>query len=289
MTRATYKFAELDQDIFNTLKNLGYQPKVIFDVGASNGYWSWLIREIVPEAEYHLFEPLVDYIPSYQTIMQSNLEACPSFTLHKYGLGSHNSEMMMSLFSEGFGSTLISMPENQELQRISVPILTLDDAIEKFDLPQPNVIKADIQGFELEMLKGAQKTLAKVDVLLLETWLYRGYGQECALLFEIMNWLAKFGFYLWDYGDCYREENGKLQTIDCVFVNSRTFPLMNQASLYEPQIDESEKQSLETELETLQSQNLTLLQQITAMESSKFWKLRSQWFKLKKMFGLQVS
>jgi hypothetical protein len=100
-----------------------------------------------------------------------------------------------------------------------------------------------------------------------------------------MNWLAKFGFYLWDYGDCYREENGKLQTIDCVFVNSRTFPLMNQASLYEPQIDESEKKSLETELETLQSQNLTLQQQITAMESSKFWKLRSQWFKLKKMFG----
>jgi hypothetical protein len=197
--------------------------------------------------------------------------------------------MMMSLFSEGFGSTLIAMPENQELQRISVPILTLDDAMKKFNLPQPNVIKADIQGFELEMLKGAQETLANVDLLLLETWLYRGYGQECALLFEIMNWLAKFGFYLWDYGDCYREENGKLQTIDCVFVNSRTFPAMAQASLYEPRIDGSIKKALEIKLETLQSENLTLQQEIDAMKSSKFWKLRSQWFKVKKMLGLKVS
>jgi len=39
----------------------------------------------------------------------------------------------------------------------------------KFNLPQPNVIKADIQGFELEMLKGGRETLINVDVLLLET------------------------------------------------------------------------------------------------------------------------
>jgi len=113
MTRTTYQFAEIDQDIFKILKNLNYYPNVIFDVGASNGYWSRLIQEVVPDAEYHLFEPLVDYIPSYQTLMLSNLDSSPFFTLHKYALGSHNSEMEMSLFSEGFGGTLIAMPENQ--------------------------------------------------------------------------------------------------------------------------------------------------------------------------------
>ena len=300
--RAKHQFAQLDQEIFKTLKNLDYHPQVIFDVGASNGYWSYLIREIVPDATYHLFEPLVDHIPSYTTIMESNLEKNPNFTLHKCGLGECNEERTMSIFSEGFGSTLLAMPENKELTKISVPILTMDDAIKKFTLPQPQVIKADIQGFELAMLKGATATLPKVDVLLLETWVYRGYTQECALLLEIMNWLAKFNFYLWDYGDCFREESGKLQTMDCVFVNSKTLPSLAPSSLYEPQEDESikklwaelescksELESRKSELASCQSQNLTLSEEIVAMKSSKFWKLRSQWFKLKRWFGLDVS
>jgi hypothetical protein len=196
--------------------------------------------------------------------------------------------MEMFLFSEGFGSTLIAMPENQDLQRISVPVFTLDDAMIKSSLPQPNVIKADIQGFELEILKAGKETLIIVDVLLLETWLYRGYGRECALLFEIINWLSKFGFYLWDYGDCNREETGKLQTIDCVFVNSKTLPSLAQPNLYEPLIDEAFG-ILETELEISQSHNLILRQEIRAMKSSKFWKIRSQWFKLKKILGFNLS
>ena len=288
MSRATYQFAELDQAVFKTLQNLDYHPKVIFDVGASNGYWSRLIKEIVPEAEYHLFEPLVDYIPDYTKLMQGNLEACPKFTLHKVGLGEHNCEMEMSLFSEGFGSTLISMPENQELQRISVPVLTMDDAIKQFNLPQPQVIKADIQGFELAMLRGAQATLPEVEFLFLETWLYRGYGQECALLFEVINWLAQFDFYLWDYGDCYREESGKLQTIDWVFINTRKLPQLAECSLYHPKEDDRLK-LLKAEVQDLHAENLLLHQQIQAMKSSKFWKLRSQWFKLKKLIGVKAS
>ena len=108
MTRTTYQFAELDQDIFKTLKNLDYHPKVIFDVGASNGYWSRLIQAVVPNAEYHLFEPLVDYFPSYQKIMQINLDSSPFFTLHKYALGSHDSEIWRcSYFPKGLEVLLL--------------------------------------------------------------------------------------------------------------------------------------------------------------------------------------
>ena len=332
--RDKYKFAQLDQEIFKTLKNLDYHPDVIFDVGASNGKWSYLIQKIVPDAAYHLFEPLVDHVPSYTSIMQSNLEKSSKFTLHKYGLGENNEKKTMSIFSEGFSSTLLAMPENEDLTKMSVPVFKMDDAIKQFNLPQPQVIKADIQGYELAMLKGATNTLPQVDILLLETWVCRGYNQECPLLLEIMNWLARFNFYLWDYGDCFREENDKLHTIDCVFVNSKTLPSLALPYLYQPGEDEFVK-TLQTELEgcksaleysnkeiltlqaelegcksalehsnkeilTLQAEleecksalehrkreNLTLSQEIVAMKSSKFWQLRSQWFKLKGLFGL---
>jgi hypothetical protein len=41
----------------------GRSPSVIFDIGASNGVWSDTIALTLPEAEYHLFEPLADAVP----------------------------------------------------------------------------------------------------------------------------------------------------------------------------------------------------------------------------------
>ena len=53
MESLTKNFAQLDQDLFTLLKNFGYQPKVIFDVGASNGTWSYNISQVYSDANYY--------------------------------------------------------------------------------------------------------------------------------------------------------------------------------------------------------------------------------------------
>ena len=98
---------------------------------------------------------------------------------------------------------------------------TLDDAVREFALTTPQVVKVDIQGGELNVLKGATRLLPKVDVLLLECWLYRGYSNDTPLLLEVANWLREFDFHLWDLGDCYRD-GGTLVHQDCFFLNSRS-------------------------------------------------------------------
>jgi len=102
-----------------------------------------------------------------------------------------------------------------------VQMLTIDDAIARLGLPHPQVIKIDTQGSELSILKGAVKTLPKVDVLFLECWLYRGYGKKTPLLTEIADWLLSFNFRLWDLADAYRDQAGVLTTLDCIFVNTQ--------------------------------------------------------------------
>ncbi|MFM7881699.1 MAG: hypothetical protein ACKO8H_07620 [Microcystis panniformis] len=46
---------------------------VIFDVGASNSGWSCYIKRILPEAEFYLFEPLIDYSSDYRELISEIL------------------------------------------------------------------------------------------------------------------------------------------------------------------------------------------------------------------------
>jgi FkbM family methyltransferase len=284
MPRATYQFAELDQEVFTLLKRLGYQPQVIFDIGASNGYWSRFIHEVLPDATYHLFEPLSDHIPDYGVRMKTVLKEYPDFQLHKFALGDEVTDKTINLYSDGFSSTVVEMDSMQGVQQLTVPMMTLDAAIAKFDLPCPQAIKADIQGFELAMLKGAQQTLPQVDILILESWLSRGYGPGCGLLIEMANWLLQFDFYLWDFAEYFRDDTGKLYTVDCVFVNGKNLPLLADPKVYAPR-PENIYPPQQVELEQLKLENHALRQEIEAIKSSKFWQLKSQWMQLKRAIG----
>lgn len=212
---------QLDRQVFKRLKNLGYDPKIIFDIGASNSGWSYYIKQVLPDAEFHLFEPLIDYSSDYRELMSEILRVYPSFHLHKYALGETSGEVMMHIFDDFVSSTTLEIGEvGQRTTPLAVRMLTIDDTIARMGLPSPQVIKIDTQGYELSILKGAINTLPSVDVLFLECWLYRGYGKKNPLLTEIADWLLPFDFRLWDVADAYRNEDGVLTTLDCIFVNS---------------------------------------------------------------------
>jgi FkbM family methyltransferase len=212
---------QLDRQAFQRLANLGYHPSIVFDIGASDGVWSFYMKQVLPQANFHLFEPLIDHSPDYRQFMEETLRIYPSFSLHKYALGDRQGNVAMTVFDNILASSCLSVtPPDQETRLVEVPMLRLDEAMQKLNLPQPQVIKIDTQGNELSILKGATQTLAKVDVLLLECWLYRGYGPETPLLTEIANWLLPFNFRLWDVTEPYRNPEGILASLDCVFVHT---------------------------------------------------------------------
>lgn len=215
-------FAALDAERLRQLSSLGVKLDCFFDVGASNCRWTQRLSQEFPAARFEMFEPLSDHLPAYQALMNPLLQANPRAHLHKYAVGARVQSVTMQVMPNPFGSTALERAVLPEARPVQVPMITIDEAIKRFSLPTPNVIKMDTQGSELAILRGASRALPAVDVLLLETWLTRAYGRNTPLLIELANWLWDRSFYFWDLADPYRDDRGVLIAQDFLFLNART-------------------------------------------------------------------
>lgn len=218
------RLTDTDRERFRHLRKLGLDLAHFFDVGASIGRWSSRVSHDFPRASFNLFEPLIDHSPSYQLKMRTTLARHPNFRLHKVALGAECKKTSMFMYPDNLvGSTALPLQSTPvDARRVEVDMLTIDYVIQEFQLPVPQVIKMDTQGCELSVLQGATRTLPQVDVLLLECWLTRAYGETTPLLLEIAEWLREFHFHLWDLGNPWRDPQGVLVAQDCLFLNARS-------------------------------------------------------------------
>jgi FkbM family methyltransferase len=214
-------FAELDRKLLSALIERGFSPSTVFDIGASDGAWTRAAEDLFPATEFHLFEPLADHSPRYKGPIHALVGSDSRFVLHKHAVGYDSGSLDIHIFPDAAGSTTLNLDyEFDDVETITVDVVSIDDLVENRGLPLPQLIKMDIQGGELEALKGAARTLPYVEALLLETWLTRGYGSATPLLSEICEFLRGYGFWLWDFGDEYRGADGTLVSKDCMFVNA---------------------------------------------------------------------
>jgi FkbM family methyltransferase len=229
VTIETLSHDEAEIRFLDQLKSYGYQPDIFFDVGGSNADWSSLANQVYPDATYHLFEPLADTHEPYTRVLNERLPKHPNFHLHKIGLGNENQIQEMAVFQGGVGSTFIEMERIKSIKQALVeqgslkdiapfPVRRMDDYVKEQSLPQPQIIKMDTQGFELAIIEGGKETIRNADILILETWLYRGYGVTTPLLHELMAPLAELNFILVDFGDGYWGNKHTLTAIDAFFM-----------------------------------------------------------------------
>lgn len=217
---ATLPFAHCESQFFTRLVELGLDVSCIVDVGGSNAAWSTSLAPVFPNARFELFEPLAGRREEYDRVLEWALRTHPNFRMHNIALGDENG--VASLWNEpsGVGSSLIADGQPRE-QKIDVPIRRLDDYRAERGIPQPQVVKIDVQGGELMVLRGGQQTIANADVLHLETWLSRGYGKRTPLLPELMDYLRPMGHLIVHLGDFWRRPDQELISVDAFFVHKR--------------------------------------------------------------------
>ena len=226
------------------LKSLGFSPSCVYDIGAAVGSWTQAVHYVFPDADFHLFEPLEPFVPVYKLGLEWIGQGIKEYTgqeirrtVYPFALGEKIGTSNIAIGKDVSTSSIFfdkgkddeNFPSTQE-----IPVFTLDSVVEQQKLPYAQLIKMDTQGYELNILKGAEETLKHAEVLMLETWLTRSYGPKTPLFLEIATWLAHRGFALFDFGGTYRDTSGVLISPDCYFVN-RLSPLFNDG--YDRNID----------------------------------------------------
>ncbi len=206
--------------LLSDLKKRGLNCNVIFDIGAHRTDWSRMAGKIFSTAKFCLVEPQIE--------LQSELEAfCREFPESRYilaGAGPEKCQSVLSLWDDLAGSTLIYGMEQSLLesgkQRV-IDIITIDELIQ--DHGSPEIIKLDIQGFELEALKGGSTAFGTTEVFILEASLLAIEASTPEFV-EIINFMFDRQYVVYDFpGFLRRPFDGALVQCDICFVKHNSF------------------------------------------------------------------
>lgn len=186
-------FHDVEGDYSRKLIQAIGQCRVFFDVGANAGYYSLICSRTNPEAEIYSFEPIPSTFMKF--MRNSALNMCINIRPYNFGLSDTEGtqEMYFDAGESGAGS-LRDIRGNAPV-RETARFMRLDDFVEKYGVV-PDVMKIDVEGAELFVLKGGIKTLKEnspiIFIEILRKWC-RAFGHEAADVFALLHELGYTG------------------------------------------------------------------------------------------------
>jgi FkbM family methyltransferase len=137
------------------------KPDAVFlDVGANIGQTLIQFKSLYPDNPYRGFEPnpvCVRYLK--QLIQQNRLQKC---SVHAVGLSDHSGSAKLYRYNNAWDTeaTLIQgFRRITAIKDLEVKIIPGDDLIFNHEMEPVELIKIDVEGGELEVLKGLRQTI----------------------------------------------------------------------------------------------------------------------------------
>jgi FkbM family methyltransferase len=176
---------------FALLKRSGFAPRHIVDVGANKGIWSREAIKYFPAAHYTLVEPQ-GYLKEH---IQDLIKRGFKITWIPAGVGDQPGELPFYLSHRVDSSTFLVPEAAREIRSniVSVPIMTLNQVVASTNLPIPEMVKIDAEGFDLKVLSGASTLFAKTDIFLVEAVVRENNSFENSLS-KVIGCMARAGY-----------------------------------------------------------------------------------------------
>jgi len=189
-------------------------PRTVIDVGANRGQFALDALMAVPGVSVISFEPLATAADRFRQVLGHR----PDVVLHQLALSDHVGTAELHVARADDSSSLLPIGQLQqsyfpssELSHVTtVEMSTLDTVLGGRELARRVLLKLDVQGAELDVLRGATAVLHQIDWVYLEVSFVELYdGQPLAA--EIDEWLRSRGFALGGIGGVCREAGDVLQ------------------------------------------------------------------------------
>jgi FkbM family methyltransferase len=192
----------------------GLTIRSAIDGGAADGDWTRSLKEIAPDAQVLMVEPRGDAQPALRAMASS----LPGVQVAQVLLGREN--RTATFHEHGHQSSMLDAAEGGLGGAREAEMATIDALVERHRLPPPDLIKLDLQGYELEALAGATKSLATAQLVLLEVT-FIPFLKGCPLIGDVIPFMSERGFRVYDIsGLWHRPLDGALAQGDFVFIRN---------------------------------------------------------------------
>lgn len=200
--------------------------KTVLDIGANEGQFALLMRELLPQAAICSFEP----IPSCYNQLLIKFNNDKNFKGFNFAIGETDETIEMNINDFTPSSSLLEIDElhvknfkhTAHSTKQQIQVKRLDGLSDELSLVKPYMVKIDTQGYEDKVIKGGQKLLAEADVIFIELTyspLYKGQ----TLFDDIYNDLVKLGFrYHGNSEELLSPVNGAVLQSDGVFIKQQS-------------------------------------------------------------------
>ena len=203
--------ALLSQAALDRILSRGMRIGTVVDIGASNGMWSESVMPYFPGAKYLLVEAQDVHAVDLKRFTASHPNA--EYVLKAAG------EKSGTIYFDGaepFSGQAMTEPSREGL--IKVPVCSIDEEIAARGLPGPYMLKFDVHGFELPILRGAKETLKNTFLLVMECYNF-DIAPECLLFHDMCRHLHELGFRVADISEpLWRPHDKMLWQMDIFFV-----------------------------------------------------------------------
>ena len=180
----------LPKEHIEYLKKIKATPSVVYDIGACVMHWTRHAKHNWPDATYVLFDA------------EPNVEQILSKSGDRYHIGvltdTDNKELKFYHNPDHPGGNSYYQETTGAFTEKHAEIMTgmtLDTIVSRNNYPLPDLIKMDIQGAELDVLRGATNTLKNVKDIILEAQ-HVDYNNGAPQALQVIQYMSTLGFEL---------------------------------------------------------------------------------------------
>jgi FkbM family methyltransferase len=188
-TRATYPAS------LRLLQDRGFEARTVIDIGAAEGAF-FLVRSggrLFPAARHFFVDAMHENEEVYRKVAE-RFQAGYEIT----ALSCMEGEVSLRIDPNFYNTHIDHLQPGSKYENLRrVPVCTLDTLVARHGLEPPFVIKLDVQGGELDVLRGAVRTLDDAVIVTSEIQIFT----ERDTLVELLSFMQGAGWALYDLTD----------------------------------------------------------------------------------------
>jgi FkbM family methyltransferase len=201
-------------------------PALVIDIGANRGETVAAYRHRFPRATIYAFEPF----PEHAAFLKDRFRDDPHIAIIEAAVGQRSGKALLNVSAGKSTHSLLNrpasglryLPERAVVKgQIEVPVVSLDEFCRERDVASIDALKVDVEGAEIQVLKGSHQLLneQRVGLILSEVMFVEHYADQ-PLYFDIAKLLSTYGYGVYDLFDLrWSRQNAQLRFANALFLS----------------------------------------------------------------------